>query len=69
MQHPLMKVIQGGSEGVVPVTGESVLAEIGALLEARLPLVPADDKLRSHLSDLHLLLAARGPSPRQMQRG
>lgn len=59
-----LKVLDGEQDRAT-IPGVDVVDEIIALLADRLPFVPATDKARRHLQDLHDVLAARRLSPRR----
>lgn len=68
MQHPILKVLDGGGDTAM-VSGRHVLGEIVALLDERIPTIRAGDPSLPHLRDLHAVLRASMLSPQQSSRG
>lgn len=62
VQHPIMRVVHA-SDGESDLRGVDVLDELIALIDSRLPLIPADDPLRSHLERFR---RAAAPLPRAL---
>ncbi len=67
MQHPLMRVLEGGRD-TRAVSGRDILIEISAVLDEKLPLVTASDPSLTYLRDLRAVLAASQLTPRRPER-
>lgn len=69
MQHPILKVIEGGLDDHGTFTGQQVLEELAEVLDYLVPRVPVDDPLKAHLLNLHLLMAGHARTPRRRADG